>query len=63
MPEIVKPTVRQSVLPFPLEVPDYDAYLYWHVNAEADPANQWLREQVDGSVSGARQGKVNALCP
>jgi DNA-binding transcriptional LysR family regulator len=34
---------HNRVLPFPLEVPDYDAYLYWHVNAEADPANRWLR--------------------
>ena len=34
---------HNRVLPFPLNVPDYDAYLYWHVNAEADPANRWLR--------------------
>ena len=34
------------VLPFPLEVPDYDAYLYWHANADADPANRWLRKQL-----------------
>ena len=26
--------------------PDYDAYLYWHANAEGDPANQWLRNLV-----------------
>jgi DNA-binding transcriptional LysR family regulator len=37
---------RNRVLPFPLAVPDYDAYLYWHVNAEADPGNQWLRKQL-----------------
>jgi len=24
-------------------MPDYDAYLYWHVNAETDAANWWLR--------------------
>ena len=33
---IVNRLFRNRVLPFPLEVPDYDAYLYWHVNAEAD---------------------------
>ena len=37
---------RNRVLPFPLETPDYDGYLYWHVNADADPANQWLRKQL-----------------
>jgi DNA-binding transcriptional LysR family regulator len=35
---------ENRVLPFPLEVPDYDAYLYWHANADADPANRWLRK-------------------
>jgi len=37
---------RNRVLPFPLEVPDYDGYLYWHANADADPANRWLRKQL-----------------
>jgi DNA-binding transcriptional LysR family regulator len=40
---IVNRLFRNRVLPFPLEVPDYDAYLYWHANADADPANRWLR--------------------
>jgi DNA-binding transcriptional LysR family regulator len=48
MPEryarIVNPLFRNRLLPFPLEVPDYDAYLYWHANADADPANRWLRK-------------------
>jgi DNA-binding transcriptional LysR family regulator len=43
---IVNRLFRNRVLPFPLEVPDYDAYLYWHVNADADPANRWLRKQL-----------------
>jgi DNA-binding transcriptional LysR family regulator len=34
------------LLPFPLEVPAYDTYLYWHANAAGDPANQWLRQQL-----------------
>jgi DNA-binding transcriptional LysR family regulator len=46
---IVNRLFRNRVLPFPLEVPDYDGYLYWHVNADADPANQWLREQLMGA--------------
>jgi DNA-binding transcriptional LysR family regulator len=32
--------------PFPLEVPAYDTYVYWHVSAAGDPANAWLRRQL-----------------
>lgn len=32
-----------QVLRFPLPTRDFDAFLYWHDNLEADPANQWLR--------------------
>jgi DNA-binding transcriptional LysR family regulator len=34
------------LLAFPLEVPAFDSYLYWHANADADPANAWLRQQL-----------------
>jgi len=34
------------LLPFPLEVPAYDTYVYWHINASGDPANIWLRQQL-----------------
>ena len=47
------------LLPFPIKVPAYDSYLYWHANAEADPANAWLRQQLiqsmRNSASSARQ--------
>ena len=46
---IVNRLFRNRVLPFPLEVPDYDAYLYWHANADADPANRWLRNLLMGA--------------
>ena len=35
-----------QLLPFPLEVPAFDTYIYWHANADADPANEWLRQQL-----------------
>lgn len=35
-----------QLLPFPLKVPAFDSYLYWHANAEADPANAWLRQEL-----------------
>jgi DNA-binding transcriptional LysR family regulator len=30
----------------PFEVPRQDSRLYWHLNAEHDPANVWMRGQV-----------------
>ena len=39
-----------QLLPFPLKVPAFDSYLYWHANAEADPANAWLRQQLIGTM-------------
>ncbi len=42
-----------QLLPFPLKVPAFDSYLYWHANAEADPANAWLRQQIARTLQGA----------
>jgi len=35
-----------QILPFPLDVPAFDVFLYWHANVDGDPANVWLREQI-----------------
>jgi len=35
-----------QILPFPLQGPGLDAYLYWHANVENDPANRWLRQVI-----------------
>lgn len=32
--------------PFPIDVPGFETYLYWHETADRDPANAWLRAQV-----------------
>jgi DNA-binding transcriptional LysR family regulator len=37
-----------QLLPFPLKAPAFDSYLYWHANADADPANLWLRDLLLG---------------
>lgn len=34
------------ILPFPVEMPRLDAYLYWHGTAANEPANRWLRERL-----------------
>jgi len=46
-----------QLLPFPLKVPAFDSYLYWHANAEADPANAWLRQQLARALQGAVRSK------
>jgi DNA-binding transcriptional LysR family regulator len=40
-----------QILPFPLEVPAFDVFLYWHSNVDNDPANRWLREEIVKSFS------------
>ncbi|MES2258212.1 MAG: LysR family transcriptional regulator [Pseudomonadota bacterium] len=35
-----------QVVPFPVDIPAQDIFLYWHASADNDPANRWLREQV-----------------
>ncbi len=33
--------------PFPLEAPRLEAHLYWHESVENDPANRWLRQEIE----------------
>jgi DNA-binding transcriptional LysR family regulator len=47
---IVNSKLGNRLLPFPLKVPAFDSYLYWHANADADPANAWLRQQLVEAV-------------
>jgi DNA-binding transcriptional LysR family regulator len=44
------------LLPFPLKVPAFDTYLYWHANADGDPANAWLRQQIAETLPASRGG-------
>ena len=50
MPEryarIVNEQFGNSLVPFPLDMPPLDGYLYWHANVDNDPANRWLRKQL-----------------
>lgn len=36
------------ILPFPLDLPPPEGYVYWHENVDDDPANQWLRRHILG---------------
>ena len=54
MPElyarILNPRFGNRLLPFPLKARGLDLYLYWHANADEDPANQWLRQQLERAL-------------
>ncbi len=48
--QIANEQFGNQILSFPLEVPAFDVFLYWHANVDNDPANRWLREQVIESI-------------
>jgi DNA-binding transcriptional LysR family regulator len=35
-----------AIYPLPVKLPAIDIHLYWHKNAEHDPANKWLRKKI-----------------
>ncbi len=37
--------------PFPLPAPRLEAHLYWHESVENDPANRWLREEIEKTLA------------
>lgn len=50
LPETVAKIFSQqlavNVFPLPVELPSIDVHLYWHKNADSDPANEWLRSKI-----------------
>lgn len=40
-----------TIYPLPIDLPRFDAHLYWHVNVDKDPANKWLRNKMLMAVS------------
>ncbi|HLB90966.1 MAG TPA: LysR family transcriptional regulator [Terriglobales bacterium] len=40
-------TRMNQVYPFPLAIPRLEAHLYWHESVENDPANRWLRQEIE----------------
>ena len=37
---------NNQVLPFPVDIPQMEHFLYWHANVDGDKANRWFRERV-----------------
>jgi DNA-binding transcriptional LysR family regulator len=44
--EKVNRDVGNQVLPFPVDIPVLEVFLYWHANVDEDPAHRWFREWV-----------------
>jgi DNA-binding transcriptional LysR family regulator len=42
----VNRSVGNQVLPFPLDIPRLELFLYWHANVDDDPASRWFRRIV-----------------
>ena len=52
-PGMVNTGLMNRVYPFPLPVPRLEAHLYWHESVENDPANRWLREEIEKVLAAA----------
>ena len=39
------------VYPFPLSEPHLEAHIYWHESVENDPANRWLRDEIERTLA------------
>ncbi|TJY59745.1 LysR family transcriptional regulator [Sinimarinibacterium sp. CAU 1509] len=49
--ELANQQFGNVVLPFPMEMPSLDVYLYWHASVDKEPASRWLREQVIATLA------------
>src|ERR1051325_9277437 len=57
---ILNAQFKNQLLAFPLKVPAFDTYLYWHANADSDPANAWLRQQLINVLRTSQPGPRNS---
>jgi len=50
MPErfarVANAELNNTLHPFPMKIPKFGVYMYWHNAAHNDPENSWLREQI-----------------
>lgn len=57
MPErharILNARFGNRLLPFPLQVPAFETYLYWHANSDRDAGNAWLRQELMSALRDA----------
>ena len=51
--QLLNPGLMNQVHLFPLHAPPLEAHLYWHESVENDPANRWLREEIEKILASA----------
>jgi len=44
--EVLAPQLGLKILPMPIKLPLFPAYLVWHRSRDADPGHQWLRRGI-----------------
>jgi DNA-binding transcriptional LysR family regulator len=49
--EPLKPTVEVRFFEVPLPLPPMEVHLYWHRQADAEPASRWLRAELRNLVA------------
>lgn len=51
--ELVNRHIGNQMLPFPIEIPRLELFLYWHTNVDADLASMWFRRHVQAVLGEA----------
>jgi hypothetical protein len=51
---------QNRVYPFPLSEPHLEAHLYWHESVENDPANRWLRDEIERTLAAEPRAQRNS---
>jgi DNA-binding transcriptional LysR family regulator len=48
--EIANRESGNQLLPFPVEIPPLETYLYWHASSDQESGSQWFRQTVLGAL-------------
>jgi DNA-binding transcriptional LysR family regulator len=60
--ELVNASFDSVMYPFPVGATSAaDAYLYWHANADADPANLWFRQRLIEAFEAPARAQMNPV--
>lgn len=60
---IVNQPFGNRILPSPIPFPPMDSYLYWHVSADEDPANRWVRQMIRAELGVMRARAAQTTPP
>lgn len=58
---LVRDSSDNQILPFPLEIPPLESFLYWHANVDEDPASRWFRQLMLDVLSARPATSASAM--